>query len=83
MAAKAELNSKTAQWLNSHSISVPDGLTSNQQTGLNWMVNTGCTAGSHTVGGIPLSCTGDKVGDVNNYLNMAVATNLYGAWTQG
>jgi hypothetical protein len=77
---KADLNSKTSQWLGSHNIAVPGGLTSNQQTGLNWMVTPGCTAGAHTVGGIPVTCSGDKVADINNYLNMAVATNLYGAW---
>lgn len=78
--AKAEYSDGTLAWLGDHKITIPDGMTSEQEKGLSWMVDNDCAPGKATVGGVLLDCSGDRVKDVNNYLNMVIATNLYAAW---
>lgn len=72
-----DLKPGTVKFVADNNLSVPDPIKDNQKTGLNWMVAPGCGAGDHTVGGLPIKCTGSKPSDVKLYVDTVSQANFY------
>jgi len=72
-----DLTPAAKQFADSNSVSLPDPFFDNQKQGFNWMVQPGCSAGDHKVGGIAIKCTGKKVDDLNKYVGLVGSTNYF------
>lgn len=76
VTAMASIPDADRGWLSKNNLTAPDGMSSAQEKGLHWMITTGCTPGNHTVGGVAVSCVGNKIKDTNNYLDQVAMANL-------
>ncbi|MBI3755611.1 MAG: hypothetical protein HY265_05575 [Deltaproteobacteria bacterium] len=68
---------QATSFIEENHITLPFLLFPNQQTGLNWIVKNGCPKGYQRVGGINITCQGNKLEDVQIYLDLVGATNFY------
>ncbi len=76
----AGLTKEDLSWLNSNHIKAPEGMSAKQEQGLHEIITRGCSAREHVdFGGIGMTCNGDKVADVDTYLDLVAATNLWNA----